>query len=439
MRGKRLTISMRGLRMSWKFWRNKEVVPAQRRREQLEWPADSFEAVKMLAALFVSEDLPPFALWRADDAQLTVETAQIAEIGSKGLVLALWFWQFSATHGDIAARMARDSCCLLLGSLSDEDKAGEHAQWLLAIIEDARQSFEQLPEDKRTVVVKGERIILTFHWYLALALLTQFKDSPFYGKDTVGDADLNVGLCLAHASEQAQLIWVPMLAQIGPFNPASFPSWKWSAKPGAFERHLQRRHNNPLFPIERQQVSAADVYYARVKDAQALADVRRGLSSVFNEMKSGDLPIDWHQYLNGIREQLDDLYEKLQEAGGDSELEQVWQQLREHIIEVWRAVIDKPDLLDKAEDLMRKNRESSTQWTYQLSGPGKSIPPEEVAYSLMSESVEDIVKSVNRLGPSDDAWIGVRTAALQCVMQALAAGHEVPQHRQKLAALGVVI
>jgi len=182
-----------------------------------------------------------------------------------------------------------------------------------------------------------------------------------------------------------------------------------------------------------------DVYYARVKDAQALADVRRGLSSVFDELRKGGLPIDWHPYLNGMREQLDELYEQLQRAGGDSELEQAWRQLREHIIETWRTASGNTDALDRAEALVQQNWESYTQWAYQVSSPAKSIPPEEVTCSLLSESLEDIVKSVEYLGPNNEVWSDVRAEALQRVMQALAAGHEVPQHRQKLAALGVAI
>lgn len=429
--------------MSWKFWQKKVSAPVQVKQAPMAWPTDSFEAVKMLAALFVGRDLPPFALWRADGAHLTGDTERIAEFGSKGLVLAVWFWQFAATHGDIAARMARDSYCLLLGNLSDEDKTGEHAEWLLTVIDDTRQGFEQMPDDKRTFEVKGETINLTFHWYLALALLTQVQDSPFYGKDSVGDADLNVALCLAHAAEQSQRIWEPMLAHLGPFNPASFPSWKWSAKPGAFERHLQRRHNNPLFTKERQHVSAADVYYARVRDAQALAEVRRGLSDVFEELQKGELPFDWHPYLDGIREQLDELYEQLQRAGGDNKLEQAYREVRDHIIATWRTAIGDntaaTDALDRAEALVRRGHEEATQWVYQVSGPAKTIPPEEVTCSLLSESVEDIVKSVERLGPTSEAMTGIRTEALRVVMQALAAGFEVPQHRQKLAALGVTI
>ena len=425
--------------MSWKFWQKKEVALAPEQQEQVEWPVDSFDAVKMLAALFVGRDLPPFALWRAGDAQLTVDTEKIAEIGSKGLVLALWFWQFAETHGDIAARMARDAFCLLLGNLSEEDKNGEHSEWLLTIVDEAKQSFEELPAEKRTFEVSGEKIDLSFHWYLALAFLMRIKDSPFYGKDVVGDADLNVALCLAHATEQAQRIWEPMLANIGPFNPSSFQSWKWAVQPGAFERHLQRRYANPLFLEDRQQVSAADVYYARVKDAQALADIRRGLSTIFEEMKEGNLPADWHPYLNGMREQLDELYEDLQRAGGDNEIEYAWGELRGHVIETWRAAIDNTDTLDSAEALVREKWEGMTQWSYQVFGAVAIIPPEEVVCSLLSEPVEDIVKSVELLGSSDETLKQIRAEALHLVMHALAAGYDVPLHRKKLDALGVVI
>jgi hypothetical protein len=64
------------------------------------------------------------------------------------------------------------------------------------------------------------------------------------------------------------------------FDAESLPNWKWSARPGAAERHLRRRHSNPLFPLHRQMVTAHDVHKARLADNLALEDIRNELSEV---------------------------------------------------------------------------------------------------------------------------------------------------------------
>lgn len=424
--------------MGWKFWEKKPQPAAQ---QALEWPTDSLASVKKLIALYISE-VPPFNQWRANDAQLTPETEKIAEVGSRGLALGTWFWQFAGIHGDIAMQMALDAFCNLLDELTGEDKAGEQTYKLIALIDNARQSFADMPEEQRSRVVNGETITVNFHWFLALALLTQLPTSPSYQKDDVGTHDLEVAICLEHASQYAQAFWEPMLAAIGPFNPASYSTWRWSARPGAFERHLQRRHNNPLFPEARRHVTAADVYYARVRDAQELQDVRRALSAVFEELNKGDLPFDWYPHLNGLREQLDEAYDALQRAGGDEHLEQSWASMRKHVMDVWRTALgdDANALanLDRAEESTALGFAEAHDWVNQMTHPSKPIPPEDVAAALLSEPVEQVAKTVERLGEGE-ALAGLRKLALQVVLEALAEGHKVPQHREKLAALGVGI
>lgn len=41
---------------------------------------------------------------------------------------------------------------------------------------------------------------------------------------------------------------------------------KWNKVPGCFERHLQRRDGNILFPLERRSVTEEDIKQARIKD-----------------------------------------------------------------------------------------------------------------------------------------------------------------------------
>src|SRR5258708_17248561 len=45
---------------------------------------------------------------------------------------------------------------------------------------------------------------------------------------------------------------------------------EWSPLPGCFERHLQRRHGNPLFRVERLTVAIADALTARARDGADL-------------------------------------------------------------------------------------------------------------------------------------------------------------------------
>lgn len=425
--------------MGWKFWEKK---PAQQAAAPSEWATDSYGAVQMLAALYVGRGLPPFHDWRAPDTDLAPDVLPIAEIGAKGLQLALWFWKFRETHGDIAMRMARDAYCVLLDNAGDGD-GGAQTEVLLTIIDEVRASFENLPEEKRQYTVDGKTVDLPFHWFLALAFLTRVSDSPYNDKDDMGGADWDIAACLLHASQATPQIWEPMLHRIGPFNPASFPAWKWSTHPGSLERHLQRRYNNPLFTPERRVVTAVDVYYARVRDAQALGEVRRGLTAVWDELEKGDLPINWHPFLNDMRKQLDELHEQLQRAGGDKELEVLWQHMRDHIIKTWRvAVGDNPsaiESLEQAEELVKQGRDERCPWIHQVSGEGKTIPEDEVTASLLSESVEDIRKAAARLGHDSEAMAGLRKEALRLVMRALAEGHQVPDHRRKLAVLDVTI
>jgi hypothetical protein len=140
---------------------------------------------------------------------------------------------------------------------------------------------------------------------------------------------------------------------------------------------------------------------------------------------------------------LDELHEQLHQAGGDKELEVLWQHMRDHILKVWRLAIGNEESglesLDRAEELTKQGRDEMCQWLHQVSDTGNSVPLEEVTASLLTESVEDIRKVVVRLGEDSDALDAVRKEALVLVMKALAEGHQVPEHRRKLAVLDVTI
>jgi hypothetical protein len=425
--------------MGWKFW-EKKTSPAS--LADMQFPTDSYDSVRFLAGMFLKMDVVPFTLWRSPKAQLRPEVESVANFATRGLMLCTWFWLFENKHGALAVRMVRDEFRMIQDDV--DGSLGGMTDSLMGIVERAWEAYANADESKRSIVVGDKTVELPFHYWLAVAALTQMEDSPHLGKDgELGTDDMDVMECLEYGSERAKAVWEQMLGSIAPFNPASFPRWKWSAKPGARERHLQRRHNNPLFEVSRRSVNAAEVYYARVMDAQALQDVRRDFKAIFEEIQTGDLDFDWHKQLDGLRTRLDALKERLNVIGGEkADLLQAIAALREHVLATWRAALgDAPEklaLLQEAQALEAQREALWTEWSSQATGDSSSVPKDEVAVALLCEPVEDIKKAVAVLGASTGA-ASLRTVALQSVMRALAENQEVPQHREKLAVLGVVI
>ncbi len=57
----------------------------------------------------------------------------------------------------------------------------------------------------------------------------------------------------------------------------------WREFPGCFERHLQRRSNNLLFPIERRNISADELRQARAKDDASQKEFAKLYGVLFSE------------------------------------------------------------------------------------------------------------------------------------------------------------
>lgn len=425
--------------MGWKFW-EKKTPPTT--LADVQFPTDSYDSVRFLAGMFLKMDMIPFTLWRSPKAQLRPEVEPVANFVTRGLMLCAWFWLFETKHGVLAAHMVRDEFRLVQDDV--DVSLGGMTDSLMSIVERTWESYANSPESARSIVVGNKTVELPFHYWLAVAALTQMEDSPYLGKEGgFGSDDMEVMECIEYGNEKSKPVWDQMLGSVAPFNPASFPRWKWSAKPGARERHLQRRHNNPLFEPLRRSVNAAEVYYARVMDVQALEDVRRDFKSVYQEVQKGDLDIDWHKQLNGLRTRLDALKDRLNMVGGETaDLHQAIAALREHVLDTWRAALgnapEKLETLREAQALQAKHAALWTEWSSQAMGDDSPIPKDEVAVALLCEPVEDI-KKVMAVLDGGAGTVSMRTVALQTVMRALAENQEVPQHREKLAALGVVI
>lgn len=91
---------------------------------------------------------------------------------------------------------------------------------------------------------------------------------------------------------------------------------KFSAEPGAYERHLQRKVNNPLFPESDQQLVAAEVDQAREKDQQDLRAFLDSFQETVKEAATLDHSVDSDIVLD-LKERLERLYVSSTSLAGD--------------------------------------------------------------------------------------------------------------------------
>jgi hypothetical protein len=85
-------------------------------------------------------------------------------------------------------------------------------------------------------------------------------------------------------------------------NPVSF-----SPFPGAYERHLQRKYNNPLFPASQQHLLQAEVEQARQRDQQDLQAFLEAFQETVKQASALTGSVDSEVVLD-LKEKLERLY-----------------------------------------------------------------------------------------------------------------------------------
>jgi hypothetical protein len=391
-------------------------------------------------------DTPPFSNSGAPDVVFAPDVENVARRATKGYQLALWFWVFAEKHGVVAARMARDTFCLLADEA--ESSTGDVLDQLIALANRLMQSFDATPRERRSFVQGGEPVELPVEFFLATGFLLQAHNSPYHGRSGVDfeGNDIKLAARLRAATEQALPLFKPMVQAIEGFDARTLPRWKWSAVPGAMERHLQRRHNNPLFPLHRQVVTSQDVYEARVADYEVLANIRNELAEIAREFyELTELPADWHPLLNGLRERLDKLEDHRLMAGGENEsLGGAIAELRDKVMEVWRSALGNNarhlTALDKAESVQRERHATlyATDWMRQLRSHASPIPPQEVVAALLSDTPGEIRTAVAALQAEPQLHSTLencRSYAYRLVAEVREGGHTLPDIDEKLRTL----
>ena len=157
---------------------------------------------------------------------------------------------------------------------------------------------------------------------------------------------------------------------------------KWSKHPGCFERHLQRRHENVLFPLQRRNVSDEELEEARCRDKADQHNFNNKLSA-FSE-RSQSLGIAKIEIASGLLQELQALIEEAASIGGEvsgkiAALESVERKL---IFQLNEANPEGKDFLEQAQALSSVAR---LPFMAQTKRPDSPILEEEEVASLLSE------------------------------------------------------
>jgi hypothetical protein len=213
--------------------------------------------------------------------------------------------------------------------------------------------------------------------------------------------------------------------------------WVWREKPGAHERHLQRRYKNLLFPAARRVVTTADVLEATRKDGAEYKDLVDKVGAI--ELPA-DFPHNWNEYLTNIREQIDTLKARARQLGGDTaKIMHHLNSTRSDMGNLWRECMkNNPEglrLYEIAEAAAREyDEEFRGDFGNQLLRDDPCIPAGELVPSLLCEDAKTVAAFWEKLPKANRTTIDKMVA--DCIHGATAEGFEIGTLREQLLAMG---
>lgn len=162
----------------------------------------------------------------------------------------------------------------------------------------------------------------------------------------------------------------------------------FNRQPGAHERHLQRVHDNPLFPEARRRITEADVMQARRRDQQQLESFMEHFHKVVQRAAELDGNAQSDVILD-IKEELDRCYETCSGLAGDqSQIKQAIARLVETIMRAVRkgaehdaVALKKLDEEDQARSLHYELLE--TPLVADLLNPDRVVPEPDLVPTLL--------------------------------------------------------
>jgi len=289
---------------------------------------------------------------------------------------------------------------------------------------------------------------------------------PFWAEKPDIQVDRNVAnaiLCVCSESEEEKHVLYPLLAQsltlgrisaeagfkdlfdkidlrpeatIGLRKPEDIPV-DWSEVCGCFERHLRRRHNNPLFPSERRRITTSELIIAKARDLADLKQLEKDSTAFAEKIQNPQSQTLTFPDVYEWREEAEDLLMRTFAVGDIARQQRNFlQPLFEEIIRILldNCPPEKREQLDKAIDGSRDYLKRFGNGFYQqLTRSGTPIEKGELVISMLGEDVETVALIASTI--SEEERKNIARLAVNLTETAKKEGRMVQDASLKIAAL----
>lgn len=391
--------------------------------------------------------------WKPKTINISQELHDTAWYASVVYSFYIYFLLIRNKFGKEISSIAKQYFNIFLDGKGD---AGVYLHAVIGII-DFISEHHELPEVNLLAEDSSEEYKTACHF------LITFPQSPYYLPDetrrhiTYGEMDAHCGedaittimQCFSHAKKQSILIFKPIIEKIDlkPKNISGLnikEELAWSNTPACFEKHLQRKSDNPLFSKKQRKISQEDIDKARERDFNEINLAKEKVKNVmreFQELVSSENTT--FRQIGDLREKIEKLMELNYKIGGAAlSLNEGLKLLRNDIVDlIKKSLANEVDLLEsfnKAEafnsDFMSKFHDPFVQQVIREDSP---ITP-DLAASVLSEDIKTILKFRDVAVVKDKKTeAGFKRDILNIVKAMHARGETLPMLNEKLALLGV--
>lgn len=406
--------------MKWKFWDKKN-------------PLTDFDPHLIAFAILqrMREHKPPFNEWRAEGVKIPADADAFVE-------LSVWAYQLTIFLDCLERKFGSDTAQIVKSHLVTLAGRWDKKQFMSSCF-DAVMLGRSLTQREQLFCNKPE---IQVDANIAKALLAI---SPT-GEEEKTAIYMNFGHALSVGRLSAEMRFTSLVNKME-FRPESVMglrkpeeiSVEWSEAPGCFERHLQRRHRNPLFPIERRAIANADVVIARARDKADLGELRLRIWALAEKVVNLKGTTTFHECVV-LREEIENLLLRCAEvSGGAAEEKAKLQSMYDGLVDMMRQACS-PENRQKLDDAIAQSaslqRMHGHEFFAQLRRSDTPICGGDVIPSLLSESVETIRMYVSYFGKENH---GLDRAVIEEAARILGGaekeGYAMTDAEQKLLAL----